>query len=93
MATINLRHAYIHKVSNANEDLMRKELNLFDPSYTHPKIRKIAMTVNKDCFVIINGDRIKVLSSLGLNWEITDTPIHSLVMETQGVSIYAIIAY
>ena len=69
MKASNLRHTYIHKVSNANEDLMRKELNLFDPSYTRPKIRKLAMTVDKDCFLIINGDRIKVLASLGLNWE------------------------
>lgn len=93
MKASNLRHTYIHKTSNANEDLMRKELNLFDPNYTRPKIRKLAMTVDKDCFLIINGDRIKVLASLGLNWEVTDTPIHSLVMETQGVSIYAIIGY
>lgn len=93
MTTVNLRTGFIHKVSNANENLMRKELNLFDPSYTRPKIRKMAMTVDRDCFLVINGDRIKVLASLGLNWETTDTPIHSLVMETQGVAIYAIVAY
>ena len=53
----------------------------------------MSLTVDKDCFVIINGDRIKVLATLGLNWELNDTPIHSFVMETQGVSIYAIIGY
>ena len=89
----NLRYTNIHKVSEANENLMRKELNLFDASYTKPKIRKMSLTVDKDCFVIINGDRIKVLATLGLNWELNDTPIHSFVMETQGVSIYAIVGY
>lgn len=89
----NLRYTNIHKVSEANENLMRKELNLFDANYTKPKIRKMSLTVDKDCFVIINGDRIKVLAALGLNWELNDTPIHSFVMETQGVSVYAIIGY
>lgn len=85
--------AYIHKISNANEDLLRKELNLFNPTYTDPKVRKLQMTVNKDCFIIINGSRIKVLASLGLCIDYDDFIIESMIMETQGVSVYAILGY
>ena len=85
--------AYIHKISNPNEDLLRKELNLFNPTYTDPKVRKLQMTVDKDCFIVINGSRIKVLSSLGLCIDYDDFVIESLVMETQGVSVYAILGY
>ena len=92
MAT-KLRYASIEKTSIKNEDLMSKELNIFDPAYTRPKIRKMSMKVDKDCHLVINGDRIKVLANLGLEWQLEDTPIHSLVMETQDVAIYAILAY
>lgn len=85
--------AYIHKISNANEDLLRKELNLFDPKHTDPRVRKIQMTVDKDCFIILNGNRIKVLASLGICIDYDDFVIESLVMETQGVSVYAILGY
>lgn len=85
--------AYIHKISNANENLLRKELNLFNPTYTDPKVRKLQMTVNKDCFIIINGSRIKVLASLGLCIDYDDFIIESMIMETRGVSVYAILGY
>lgn len=84
------RLAYIHKTSNANEDLLKAFT--YDQEYTKPKIKKLQMTVDKDCFLIVNGCRIKVLASLGLLLE-QDFGLKSLIIETNGVAVYAIAGY
>lgn len=84
------RLAYVHKTSNANEDLLKAFT--YDERFTEPKVKKIQITVDKDCTMIINGCRIKVLAALGLTLE-QDFGLKSLIVETAGVSIYAIAGY
>lgn len=89
------RLAYIHKMSNANENLLDKKIVQYDPTYTTPRVRKIDLLVNKDCHLVINGNsRIKILSSLGLfTISYDDMILDSLVIEESGVSVYAVLGY
>ena len=94
MASNITRLAYIHKVSNAQENLLDKNIVQYDPAYSNPRVRKIDIQVNKDCHMIINGNsRVKVLSNLGLGIDYVDLIIESLVIEEADVSVYAIIGY
>lgn len=90
MATINLRYKHIDLASQGNDNLLE---GVFDPSYTRPKVRKMSMYVDRDCYIVLNGDRLLIKQVFGLQWDMSDTPIHSLVMETQGVGVYAIVGY
>lgn len=89
------RLAYIHKVSNAQENLLDKNVVQYDPSYTNPRVRKIDLMVDKDCHLVINGhSRVKMLSSLGLfTISYDDMVLDSLVIEEAGVSVYAMLGY
>lgn len=88
------RLAYIHKISNANENILDKSVVKYDVSYTNPRVRKIDIKVDKDCKVIINDtSEIKVLASLGLSINYDDFIIDKLVIVEPGVSIYAILGY
>ena len=67
---------------------------VFDPDYTDPSVRKMTITVNQDCTVLINGrDRVKIKPNLGLSLEYDDIEVKTMVTETDGVDLYAIIAY
>lgn len=94
MASNITRLAYIHKVSNAQENLLDKNIVQYDPAYSNPRVRKIDIQVNKDCHMVVNGNsRVKVLSNLGLGIDYDDLIIESLVIEEADVSVYAIIGY
>lgn len=89
------RLAYIHKVSNAQENLLDKKVVQYDPNFSSPRVRKIDLSVDKDCHLVINGhSRVKMLSSLGLfTIGYDDMILDSLVIEEAGVSVYAILGY
>ena len=94
MASNITRLAYIHKVSNAQENLLDKNIVQYDPAYSNPRVRKIDIQVNKDCHMVVNGNsRIKILSSLGLGIDYDDLIIESLVIEESDVAVYAVIGY
>ena len=94
MASNITRLAYIHKVSNAQENLLDKNIVQYDPAYSNPRVRKIDIQVNKDCHMIINGNsRVKILSNLGLGIDYDDLIIESLVIEESDVAVYAVIGY
>ena len=87
----NGRYTYIEKVSVAGENVLE---NLFPAEYTHPVAKKMTISVNQDCVVLINGrDRVKIKPDLGLSLEYDDIEVKSLVTETDGVNFYAIVAY
>lgn len=86
------RYSYINKTTTANQELITKDL--FDPRYTNPRVKKMSINVDNDCFIVINNeDRLLVKSALGLNISYDDRTINSLVCETPGVAFYAILAY
>lgn len=89
------RLAYVHKVSNAQENLLDKKVVQYDPNFSSPRVRKIDLSVDKDCHLVINGhSRVKMLSSLGLfTIGYDDMILDSLVIEEAGVSVYAILGY
>ena len=87
----NGRYTYIEKVSAVGDDVLQ---GLFPPEYTNPVARKMTISVNQDCEVLINGrDRVKIRPDLGLSLEYDDIEVKSLVTETDGVNFYAIVAY
>ena len=52
------------------------------------------MMVDRDCTVLINGhSRLTIDSRYGLLLDHTDMVIKSMVIESAGVQIYAIIGY
>lgn len=89
------RLAYIHKVSNTQENLLDKRVVQYDPNFSSPRVRKIDLSVDKDCHLVITGhSRVKILSSLGLfTIGYDDMILDSLVIEEAGVSVYAILGY
>lgn len=91
MAKNITRLAYVEKITVANDDLFK--VANFDDKFNNIRVKKIQMNVDKDCFLLINGCRIKVMSSLGLSIDYDDFMIDSLVVETSGVSVYAILGY
>lgn len=78
--------------STRNMDFM-KQVN-FDPTFTHKHILKIQMMVDAECDVLINGhSRLTINPNYGLLLDYTDIIITSMIIETDGVNIYAIIGY
>lgn len=87
------RIGYIHKVTKANEDLLSQEVANFDTTFTNPRIKKLSIKVDKDCYFIINGCEIKVLTDLGLVIDYEDFVINEFKIVTPGVNLYAIFGY
>ncbi len=86
------RYTYINKVTAANEELIVKDL--FDPRHTNPKVKKMSVSVNKDCLITINKqDEVLIRAGLGFNIEYEDNTIDSLVCKEADVTFYAIVAY
>ena len=85
------RYTYIEKVTVDGENVLE---GIFDPAHTHPVVRKMTITVNQDCMVLINGrDEVKIKANLGLALEYDDIEVKTLVTKTDGVNFYAVIAY
>ena len=86
------RLASVNVQSTANMDFM-EQVN-FDQEFTNPKIFKIQMMVDQNCTVIINEhSRFDIDPRYGLLLDYTDMIIESMVIETDGVQIYAIVGY
>lgn len=89
--TKNGRYTYIETNTVNGVDILN---GVFDPEHTHPAVKKMTISVNQDCVVLINGiDRVKIKPNLGLSLEYDDIDVKTMVTETDGVDLYAIIAY
>ena len=87
----NGRYTYIDKPTRAGQDILE---GVFDPNHTHPVVRKMSISVDADCTVLINGrDLVKIKPNLGLQLSYDDIEVSTMVTQTDGVNFYAIIAY
>lgn len=96
MRTYNARHisrlTSVNVQSTAGMDFM--EQVDFDQTFTHKEILKIQMMVDAECTVLINGhSRITINPNYGLLLDYTDMIIKTMVVETAGVGIYAVVGY
>lgn len=87
----NGRYTYIETVTVDGVDVLD---GIFDPTHTHPVVKKMTITVDQDCLVLINGiDEVKIKPNLGLALEYDDIEVKTLVTKANGVNFYAVIAY
>lgn len=78
--------------STRDMDFM-KQVN-FDPTFTHKEILKLQMMVDRSCTVRVNEHSTFTIDPrYGLLLDYTDMIIKSMVIETDGVQIYAIVGY
>lgn len=76
------------------EEILSNHLRNLQPNWTKPTCRKMQIDVDKNCLLKINGeDEVLIKPSLGICIEYADKDIESIMTLTEGVNLYAIIAY
>lgn len=58
---------------------------LFPPNYTAPVIKILTLVVKAPCYVLINGEKVYVDPSLGLNYHNSFKPIGQLEFLDAGI--------
>ena len=87
-------YTYVNKTAKQNEEIIASHLKSLKPDWTYHVAKKISVTVDKDCMVLINGtDKILIRADLGLNIGCEDRDISSFVMLDNDVNIYMLIGY
>lgn len=68
--------------------------DLFPPESTVKQLKYVGLTVDRDCYVSVNGrEPFFIDHRLGVNYDTHFEPIDSLMFTTDGISYYFLAGY